>query len=483
MKHDDLQSILKSSFSVKLLLSPNAPLILSFLDAEFKQTGRVTIAHGELAYALDDHLQGVRQAQAALYPGDAQHYLQQWCDEEHQFLRKYYAVGSDDPVYELTSASERALGWVEELGKADFIGTESRFLRILDLLRDMVIHGSTDTKMRLAGLQAQRDDLQAQIDALQATGEAERYSETQLKERFFEANDATRRLVADFREVEENFRAIARSVQEQQYRAGARKGDILRYVLDADAALKSSDQGKSFYAFWHFLLSQGKQDELRELLDTIYAIPELPTDQPDQQGLRHLKRNLLEAGAQVVASNRRLMQQLRKMLDDTQADEARRARELIADISQLAMRTTAAFPEEEAFFWVEGTPAVDMPMERQLWDAPSTPHFGEATPRLGQANLAEANLDKLYNQRRHVDERHLRRNIDNVLEQRPTITLAELVDTYPIERGLTEVITYLSIAAKDDAHQIDTEVQDTIALLQDMEMREITLPRITFARV
>ena len=481
MKHDELQAILKQAFSVKLLTSPNAPLILSFLDDQFKQAGRATIPHQELADALDTNLQALRQQDARRYPGSAPHYLSQWCDEQHRFLRKYYAVGSDDPVYELTSESERALSWVEDLHKASFIGTESRFLHILALLQDIAVHGSTDVTLRLKQLQAQQAGLQAQIDILNTTGEAERYSETQIKERFGQVSEAARRLLADFREVEENFRDIARTVQEQQFQAGTSKGDILRYVLDTDAALKTSDQGRSFYSFWQFLLSPAKQDELRELLDTVFAIPELIDSEHEQQNVRHLKRHLLEAGSQVVASNRRLMQQLRKILDDTHAAEAQRVRDLIAEISQAAMQVALDFPEDEIFLELEGTPAIDMPAERQLWEPTSTPRFGDEPPQAGEANLAEANLQTLYNQL-YVDEQMLRRHIDTLLEERSTVTLSDVVAAYPIERGLTEVITYLSIAAKEGQHHIDNDVQDTIPLGQNVDRRDITLPRITFAR-
>jgi hypothetical protein len=343
------------------------------------------------------------------------------------------------------------------------------------------VHGSTDVTLRLQQLQVQQAALQAQIDLLSRTGEAERYSETQIQERFEQVNEAARRLLADFREVEENFRDIARAVQEQQFQAGTSKGDILRYVLDTDAALKTSDQGRSFYNFWQFLLSPSKQDELRELLDTVFAIPELMHGEPEQQKVRHLKRHLLEAGSQVVASNRRLMQQLRKILDDSHAAEAQRVRDLIAEISQVAMQVASDFPEDETFLQLEGTPAIDMPAERQFWEPASTPRFGNERPQAGEANLAEANLQTLYNQL-YVDEQMLRRHIDTLLEQHPTVTLSDVVAAYPIERGLTEVITYLSIAAKEGQHHIDNDVQDTIPLGPYVEGRDITLPRITFAR-
>jgi len=491
MTHDELQTTFKHAFSIKLLVSPNAPLILSFLYAQFKQPGRVMMAHHELIEALEDQLLALRAQDARRYPSDAQIYLRQWCDEEHRFLRKYFATGQDDPVYELTSHTERAIEWVISLSKAEFIGTESRFLHILELLKDIVINGTPDVAVRLQYLEAQRAMIEAQIDALHsaaddvredAESEAMQYSETQLKERLFEAYDGARRLLADFREVEENFRAMARSVHEQQFQLGARKGDILRYFLNAEDAIKASDQGRSFYAFWQFLLSQNQQDELREWLDTIEAMPVFQSGSERPPVLRHFKRYLLEAGTQVVASNRRLIRQLRQVLDEQQAGRMQRLRDLITDIGQLALELSPSFPEVEAFITLEGVAAVEMPLERQLWQPPATSRFDHRPLTQGEANLAEADLNALSHQV-YVNEQQLRRNIDTLLERRPSVTLADVVASYPIERGLTEVIAYLSIAAKSRQHRIDTDVHDTISLGPQAERRDMTLPRIVFARV
>ncbi len=482
MTHDELQSTLKHAYSVKLLMSPNAPLILSFLYAQFKQPGQAVISHHELTEALEDQLLVLRERDARRYPNRAQSYLRQWCDEEHRFLRKYFTPGQDDPVYELTSHAERAIEWITTLCKTEFIGTESRFLRILDLLKEIVVNRTPDVAVRLRYLESQRALIEAQIDDLNNSREAAQYSETQLKERLFEASDGARRLLADFREVEENFRGIARSVHERQFQLGNRKGEILRYFLNAEASIKESDQGRSFYAFWQFLLSRGQQDELREWLDAIEAMPELQMAPEQLQVLRHLKRYLLEAGNQVVASNRRLIQQLRQVLDEQQAGRTQRLRDLITDIGKLALDLSPEFPEDDVFIHIEGAPAVEMPLERQLWEPASTSRFDHRPLTQGEANLAEADLNALAKQV-HVNERQLRRNIDTLLERRPSVTLADVVKSYPIERGLTEVITYLSIAAKNNQHRIDTEVHETIAVGQAAEMREMTLPRIVFTRV
>ena len=174
MDHDQLAFDLANAVSVKLLRTPHAPLLLSFLQREFKQSGRVVIPQRELSEALDEYLEILRVDVPARYPGTAATYLRQWCDEEHRFLRRYHEADRDDPVYELTADTERALGWVQELHRSEFVGTESRFLRIFDLLREIVEMSTVNAADRLAQLEVQKAAIQDQIDAIQASGQVQR---------------------------------------------------------------------------------------------------------------------------------------------------------------------------------------------------------------------------------------------------------------------------------------------------------------------
>lgn len=464
MHHDEVLSSLRQSAAIKLLQSQNAPMVLSFLYNQFKLKQQISVAHPQLSENLTAYLEALAESQAGAYSGTAVYYLRLWCDDDHRFLRRYYETNSDDPVYELTPDTERAIAWVEELQKSDFVGTESRFLRIFDLLQEIVTYSTEDVEARLAQLEKEKAQLQAQINAIRATGQMEQYSQTQIKERFFEANDVARRLLADFREVEENFRAIARQVQEQQLAAEARKGKIVQHVLEADTALKESDQGRSFYTFWEFLISAQRQEELQELLAAVYQLPDLQHIGPSQgHRLRRLKRSLIDAAAKIIESNRRLGEQLRKLLDEQNLAEARRVMELATEIKQSAVRLIANPPDDETFLWIETDPAVDMPMERPLWTPPITTNYADIEPEVALLDLSTVDLKALFDQF-YVDESRLRRQIAALLEQKPTVTLGEIAVVYPITQGLAELITYFGIAACDDACQIIGEEWEEIRL-------------------
>ena len=487
MNHDRIQVEVKNSPSIKLLRSDNGPLILSFLYQQFKQSHRVVMPYLELVEKLEDYLEGLREYHPTLYRRTAQAYLKSWADEQHQFLRRYYEAGSDDPVYELTPETEKVIGWLEELNKSEFVGTESRFLRVFSLLEDITNKSGQDVEARLAQLEKQKGEIERQIERIKETGEIESYTTTQIKERFFEANDVARRLLADFRQVEHNFRELARRVQENQLKEGIHKGAIVADVLNAEKALQESDQGRSFYMFWKFLMSPSKQEELRELLDAVYQMSELDGTEQESHVLRRIKSSLIDAGGKIVQSNQRLAEQLRRLLDEQNIVEARRVRELIGDIKKIAVTLVDEPPEDDEyneFIWLEGTPEVSLLMEKRLWEPPEVPNFEHETMSIGHVELSTTELAGLYNQF-YVDKQELGKRINTMLETRSQVSLAELSQEYPIEKGLSEIIAYFSLATEDQRHLIDASQQEEIKYEVDhangtKTKTRLRLPRIVF---
>ncbi len=488
--HDRIQIELRNSPGMKLLRSETAPLVISFVHGEFKRPQRIAIPHGQLVEKLEDALESVNEHQPGLYPRTAQAYLETWCDDDHQFLRKYYGSGSDEPLFELTPETEKVLGWVEELNRSRFVGTESRFLRIFALLEEIVTRSTRDPAARLAQLERQQEAIRQEMEAIHEAGRVELYSSTQIKERFIEANDAARKLLADFREVERNFRDITRTVQEQQLKEGVRKGSVLGYVLDEHLALKESDQGRSFYGFWSFLMSQVRQEELKDLLDAVYGLPHLGEMGEEHQVLRGIKKSLVEAGEKVIQSNHRLAEQLRRMLDGHSLSENRRVLDLIAEIKKIALTLVDESPAESAFLELEGRPRVRMVMEKPLWDLPDLPDFqSHGIEVADDDDMDYTEMEGLYDHF-HVNESLLDERIASMLSSRHEVTLIEIIERHPVRKGLSELLTYLAIAARDPRHEIDDSRRDQITLHvpdslldgQPERTLRIKLPRVVFRR-
>ncbi|MGV0023381.1 DUF3375 domain-containing protein [Phormidesmis priestleyi] len=482
MEYEQIKRELDTSVALKLLRSQNAALILSFLYKQFKATQRVSIAQIELETKLGDHLDFLQEIYPEPYPRSPKEYLSDWC--ANQLLSKTFD-NSDDPVFTLTPATEKAITWLEELQKRDeFVGTESRFLQIFDLLKEIQDRSTTDVETRIAQLERDRDRLQQEIDQIRQTGVVDRYNPTQLQERFLLANQVTRQLIADFRDIEQNFRNLTRKVQEAQLEKDSRKGTVISRVLDADQELKESDQGRSFYAFWNFLTSANKRQELKSLIQTVYQLEELQPLTQENRLLRRVERSLLDAGEYIVQSNHRLTEKLRQMLDERNLQENRRVAELIADVQRLASQVAKDAPTEPHFWILEGEPNVHLVMARPLHplEESEVPTFSLNLTDLPNLTLDEE-IAELY-QQFYVDEDVLAQRIAHTLEYSSSVSLTDLIQLYPVTQGLPEIVAYLAIATHSDRHSINTSTIDsiTISSLEPETQLQLTLPQIIFRR-
>jgi hypothetical protein len=480
MDHDQLLFDLRNAPSLKLLRRDNAALILSFLHRAFKSAHAASLPLNDLIDQLDAYLELLGDDHPGLYPLSAASYLKQWSSEEYQLLR-VLARGNDEPTAELTAEAERAIGWVEERYRREFVSTESRLRSIVRLLEEIIARSTADVPARLQQLEAQRDAIQHEIDTIRVSGAVPQASSTEVKERFLLASELARQMRRDFAEVDQNFRAIARALQERRLQPGARKGELVGYMLDADAELRESDQGRSFYAFWEFLMSPVRQDHLAELLDTIYQLPALDELAPDHPLLRRLTRALIDAGEKIVQSNYRLAEQVRRLLDDRTLAESRRAAELITAIKQHALRHAERPPAADPFLILEGPPEVQLVMERPLWEPRAEAQIALQPLVEAAGALGVEQLHLLYRQF-YVDEALLRRRIETLLDAQPSCTLGEVLERFPAEKGLAEVIGYLVIAAGDARHQIDPAGSEAITLpaAADDPPRLLTLPRVIY---
>ena len=462
MDEDRLAWDLQHAPSIKLLKADHAALIIGFLHNQFKCTHRVAVPLAELVEQLDGYLENQNEHDPGRYARTAQAYITEWADPQHEFIRIAVYSDSDIPMVELTADTERAIGWLEDMQMHHFVGTKSRFLLIVQMLRDIIQNSIEDPEERLKQLEQQRAELDRQIDQIYETAQVDmRYTPVQVYERFFEASAMARHLLRDFRLVEEQFRDVARELQKAQLQPGARKGTLVEYVLDADARLKNSEQGRSFYSFWEFLISPSQSEELRSLLAQVIALPEPHSALSEDYLLTRLPGYLVNAGEKVVHSNARLAEQLRRLLDEQIQAENRRVQELIQEIKREAYSLNQNIPENIQLLELEGAPEIQLIMERNFWELPKTPIFDNQPDSIREEDLDDLDLASLYNQF-SIDEEELERRIEVLLESQPQIRLSEVLEHYPVEKGLAEILTYCVLAARYPRHIIDPERSEEI---------------------
>ncbi len=479
LDYDYLLRLKRSHPSLRLLAADHAPLIVSFLFLQFIQPNRRALPWGELAAALEDYLYHLRGLYGEdLYPKTAKQYLTDWSEGEAPFLRRYYPQGSDEPELDLTPATEKAIDWLRELKGREFVGTESRLLTVLELLRELVLGSEQDPEARIAELERRKAELDAEIARIRA-GRLTPMDPTGVRERFHQAEDTARRLLADFRQVEYNFRALDRATRERIALGDRPKGEMLDQIFAGHDEIRDSDQGKSFRAFWEFLMSPQRQAELDRLLEAAYGLEPVQTLQPGEF-LRQIRYRLLEAGEKVFLTNNLLVEQLRKYLDDQAWLENRRIMGLIQGIERRAVALRQQAPDERRFAELEEPrPALDLVMARGLYRPPLRVPLEELDLREGQAEVA---VDALFRQA-HVDEAVLRANIRRLLQRESQVSLARVLQRFPLRQGLAELVAYLTLASRDPKALVDAAEEERVELCDANGRRRLArLPKVVFVR-
>ena len=186
-------------------------------------------------------------------------------------MRKFYRQGADEPCFDLTPATEKAIVWLASLTERSFVGTESRLLTLFELLRQMSTGTEADPEVRIEELRRRRDEIDAEIERVRS-GDLPLLDDTALKDRFQQFMQMAQELLADFREVEQNFRSLDRRTREHIALWEGSKGELLEGIMTERDVIEDSDQGRSFRAFWDFLMSSARQEELTRLLEHVLAL-------------------------------------------------------------------------------------------------------------------------------------------------------------------------------------------------------------------
>lgn len=258
-----------------LLRADTAPLALSFFMAAFTVPNRRNLGRQELIDTLDDVLFRVHESLGeSSFPKPAAEYLDDWARPEKAWLRKYYADGRDEPVYDLTAATEDVVRWIEALEGREFVATQSRLTGIFALLKRLVQGSETDPEVRLTELRAERDRIDAEIERV-ANGDIRVMSSSEALDHFQQLTGQAKDLLADFREVEQNFRALDREVRERIATWEGTQGELLEEIFTNRQDIASSLQGRTFQGLWDYLMSPSQRAELLRLLERALQIEAL----------------------------------------------------------------------------------------------------------------------------------------------------------------------------------------------------------------
>ena len=467
-------SLYKNDKTLQILRAEHFPLLISFFHLAFKQQDRIFYQQQDLRNILSDFVYSLEQQGIDDFKNDPLDYLQQWAKQG--YLRRYYDVG-DEPVYELTPATENALKWLDDLNKQQFVGTHSRLLQLFSILKQLV-NNTASPYERVKKLKADRLKLDKEIEDAEK-GIYEKTDDTRIREDYLLAEETAKRLLADFRQVEQNFRELDKDTRQAIIKSSLTKGKLLDDIFSKQDFLWSTDQGKSFKAFWEFLMSRNMEEELELLITKINELPAIKQLKSDVT-IDRLKTNLVEAGDKVNRTNDGLLEQLRKFVEQKSLLESKRILNSLEWIETHLLELKESIDTNFPLLTIDGLFKPSFIMERPLFKPPVKVIFQDTEITEGESN---AETDALYEQF-FIDIELLKENIRQLLKNKSQVSLDEVFRHYKPVKGIAEILGYMQIASRENKHLIDFERSQEL-IVENIESEKqftVQVPVVVFNR-
>lgn len=479
---EDIKNILKDSPSINLLKLRKLDLVVAFLYTAFNQD-RSSILSDDFHRRLEDYLghfevdfdeESDIQQTFDTNEVKAKRSIKKWTDSG--FLSNYYNENGDI-VYQLSPYTIKTLNWIETLKKKDFIGAESKFKDIFNQLQELVEHTDEDVNKRIKNLERKKAELDEQIQDLKMGKEVEILEDFQIIPRFERLNTTARELLSDFKEVEDNFKKITNEIYQKHLDKSLSKSDVLDFTFDALDRLKESHQGKSFYAFWEFLMDRSLQDQWKELTEELYSKLDEKGIKNDDTFLKGIKRYLFKSGKRVYEANDKMAEKLSRIIREGNAVDKVLVKNLIQDIKKSLSIISQDRISPDLSMQLETGIDFSVPFERRLTYEKKENHVYQVKPERADNDFTQADDFKDVVTRKTINKKKLKSNIKSILINKNQTTLIEVInETGGISEGLPELFGYFEVL-QDFTHEFNDKQLDTV-FFDKKQSKSIQIPEI-----
>ena len=476
----NIVEILDHSPSIALLRARSCNNIIEFLTEVFADITAISHEniHSQLAEYLNNHGVEVDEENDILftdtYEEKAAKYIKRWTD--CGFLTNYR--NEDGEIYyELSSHSSKVIDLLSGLKQEEYIGTESKFKSIISQLKELVEFTNEDKEKRLQLLEDKKLEIEQQIQQLQMGENVKVFEEYEIVPRFQQINKQAKELLTDFKDVDDNFKAIIKEIYQKQIDQTLNKGSILQYTFDALDELKASSQGKSFYAFWEFLLAREMQSELDSLISELFQMLKNKDIDSGDSFLLNMVKYLYESGRKVYQTNDKMADKLSRIIRENEMAQSDIAKRIVQEIKNTLIEISKKRLKPDISLTVDDGMAISIPFDRKI-----TFEQGEDTeyafnPESGTLSIDEfGELGKVFGNV-HIDRKVLESNIREAMSDKSQVTLLDVVEQYPLKQGLPELFAYFGVL-KQFPHNSVNENKRQAIVFDNENNKQILIPEI-----
>lgn len=477
-----ISSILQRSPSVDLLKMRNREMIILFLAEQFAEKHRILaseIIHSRLTDYLEyRQIENDEESDIQVFDSyelKAKKYITDWTNRG--FLSNFQTENGE-VFYELSSHASKTLDWINSLDKDEYVGTESKFKTIVTQLKELVEFSNDNKEERLAILEARKQEIEHEIMHLRLGESLKVYEDYEIIPRVNQITQAAKELLSDFKEVEDNFKTITKEIYQKHNEGNLTKSEILDFTFNSLDVLKESPQGKSFYAFWNFLLNPSLQTEWDKLTQELYTTLSDKEIEIQDAYLKNMKKHLHAAGQKVYKANDKMAEKLSKIIRETQVSNAKATKKTIQAIKKSLIKISQQKETPDISLIVEDGINIHLPFDRKLTLEQHQEILYNSAPKMAESDISKSeHLEKIFN-KYAIDKVVIRERIKQEITTKNTINLKEIIEnTGGLQKGLPELLAFLSLTNEFEHEK--TETVQEIVFNQDQQ-KIIQIPTITF---
>lgn len=476
MTYEYLKNLKSYNQTIKLLGSDNFAMMVSFFYFVFYTNKHIAINHSTILNYLEDFLYDINQNYDHTYPKDPKSYLEDFVSDKSAYLKKYHGK-DDEAMYELTPYTQKTFEFLEGLEKKEFVGSRTKFNIIFELLEELEFEINFSDEERIKKLQKQKLTIDKKIEDIKSKKDL-RFDDSRIKEHFMLIEEQSRKLKYDFSQIEYNFRDLNQEAMQKIATTQGTKDTVLGSIFEIEDSIRESDQGKSFFAFWQILTNTSKNDNFSSMLEKLYEIDVIKEFDKDQK-LKNLKYDLLLNADKITKVSSALIEQLRRFLDDRVWIENKKILELCKSIEKTALEIKSHPPKKRDFTTIyDSKVPINSVFEKFLYNIKEEKTFSQEL----KEDIVEIDLDSFYNIF-FIDESILQNHINYFLQIQTQVSLEEVLKKFPIEKGISELIGYLSIAKKSQSNIVSIDEKQKLSIQdENNHTKTVIIPKILFIK-
>lgn len=450
----------------KLLAARRAPLVLSCLQTLFsesddgieKEATLQSLSELLAEFANDDTVGSQRDP------------AQEARKELNDWLRARLVIEREGRLY-ATDALEKAMDFVGGLDQRLMTSTASRLSVVQREIENLDVHLNPDAKLRGEHIRHKIADLQAELARVEA-GDVQVLEPDRAMEAIREVYNLAMGLRADFRRVEDSYRAADQALREAIISSQSHRGEILDELLNGAASLLKTPEGQVFYGFFEQLQSEASIQVARARIKSIIGHPycKQALEHSQRQDLRWLFIRLNREAETVLRARERSENDVRGFLKSGLIEEHHRVGDLLEALQKAALdldweshalrKTQSALPPVNID--TRNLPLIERLRTKSLESGP------EQSLELSRKNTNLNDVeDDFWLSFDSLDQQALLEDTRQLLKDKGTaMSLGQLADQLPPSHDLETLAFWLDLAREagvsmaDDRETIDLADSD-----------------------